>query len=393
MAAPVRLGVAGFGVAGRVLLPFVERHPEVVVTAVADPRRQARDDALALAGAAVASVEELCERPDVDAVYVATPTQLHAEHAVLAAKSGKAVVVEKPMATSLADGLAIVEAAEAAGVALVVGHSQSFEAPVRAMRELVEGGSLGRLRAVNAWYFTDWMYRPRHPDELDPEQGGGVTMRQAAHHVDIVRHLGGGLLRSVRAMTGVWDPDRRAEGSYTAYLEFEDGTPATVFYSGYDHFPSAELTFGLGEAGQPLGEDYAVARRRLRALDDPQDELSLKTGAGGSSRQMELLRGGDGQPFFGLVVLSCERGDVRVSPHGLLVYDDEARREVPLSDRRRGREVLLDELVGAVRSGRPAQHDGRWGLANLEVCEAIRDSARRRQEVDLHHQVALRPAS
>ncbi len=393
MAAPVRLGVAGFGVAGRVLLPFVERHPEVVVTAVADPRRQARDDALALAGAAVASVEEICERPDVDAVYVATPTQLHAEHAVLAAKSGKAVVVEKPMATSLADGLAIVEAAEAAGVALVVGHSQSFEAPVRAMRELVEGGSLGRLRAVNAWYFTDWMYRPRHPDELDPEQGGGVTMRQAAHHVDIVRHLGGGLLRSVRAMTGVWDPDRRAEGSYTAYLEFEDGTPATVFYSGYDHFASAELTFGLGEAGQPLGQDYAVARRRLRALDDPRDELSLRTGAGGSNRQMELLRGGDGQPFFGLVVLSCERGDVRVCPQGLLVYDDEARREVPLSDRRLGREVLLDELVDAMRTRRPAQHDGRWGLANLEVCVAIRDSALLRREVDLHHQVALRPAS
>ena len=280
-------------------------------------------------------------------------------------------------------------------MALVVGHSQSFEAPVRAMRELVERGSLGWLRAVNAWYFTDWMYRPRHPDELDREQGGGVTMRQAAHHVDIVRLLGGGLLRSVRAMTGVWDPDRRAEGSYTAYLEFEDGTPATVFYSGYYHFPSAELTFGSGEAGQPLGDDYAVARRRLRAVRSPEDERALKTGAagGGSSRQLEMLSGGDGQPFFGLVVISCEHGDVRVSPDGLLIYDDEARREVPLTDRRRGREVLLDELVGAVRSGRPPQHDGRWGLTNLEVCVAIRDSAQRRREGDLHHQVPLRPAS
>jgi len=280
MPAPVRLGVAGFGVAGRVLLPFVDQHPDVVVTAVADPREQARAEALSLVGgSAVATVEELCQRDDVDAVYVATPTQLHAEHAVLAASSGKAVVVEKPMATSIAEALAIVEAADSAGVTLVVGHSQSFEAPVRAMRDLVAGGSLGRLRAINAWYFTDWMYRPRHPDELDPDQGGGVTMRQAAHHVDIVRHLGGGLLRSVRAMTGVWDPSRRSDGSYSAYLEFEDSTPATVFYSGYDHFPSAELTFGLGEAGQPLGEDYAVARRRLREVHSPEGELALKTGA------------------------------------------------------------------------------------------------------------------
>jgi phthalate 4,5-cis-dihydrodiol dehydrogenase len=395
MPAPVRLGVAGFGVAGRVLLPFVDQHPDVVVTAVADPREQARAEALSLVGgSAVATVEELCQRDDVDAVYVATPTQLHAEHAVLAASSGKAVVVEKPMATSIAEALAIVEAADSAGVTLVVGHSQSFEAPVRAMRDLVAGGSLGRLRAINAWYFTDWMYRPRHPDELDPDQGGGVTMRQAAHHVDIVRHLGGGLLRSVRAMTGVWDPSRRSDGSYSAYLEFEDSTPATVFYSGYDHFPSAELTFGLGEAGQPLGEDYAVARRRLREVHSPEGELALKTGASsGGSRQLELLRTGDAQPFFGLVVVSCEGGDVRVSPDGLLVYDDQARRAVSLADQRLGREVLLDELVAAVRSGRPAQHDGCWGLANLEVCVAIRDSALRRQEVDLHYQVALRPAS
>jgi len=95
MPAPVRLGVAGFGVAGRVLLPFVDQHPDVVVTAVADPREQARAEALSLVGgSAVATVEELCQRDDVDAVYVATPTQLHAEHAVLAASSGKAVVVE-----------------------------------------------------------------------------------------------------------------------------------------------------------------------------------------------------------------------------------------------------------------------------------------------------------
>lgn len=381
---PVRLGLAGFGVAARALLPFLDRD-DVVVTAVADPSSTARDAAGAafLGAAMVATVDELCARPDVDAVYVATPTPTHAAHSLLAAANGKAIVVEKPMATTLEDGRAMVDAADAAGVALIVGHSQSFEAPVRELRRRIASGAYGRLRAINAWYYTDWIYRPRHPDELDPSLGGGVTMRQAAHHVDIVRTLGGGLLRSVRAMTGVWDATRRAEGSYSAYLEFEDATPAMVFYSGYDHFPSSELTFGLGEAGQPLGPGYATARRALAAGGD---EIAAKAGA---SRQADLLRGGAGQPFFGLLIVSCERADLRVSPDGLLIYDDKARREVPLADARRGRDALLDELVTAVRDRGGTAHDGRWGLGNLEVCLAIRDSARERREILLKHQTEV----
>jgi phthalate 4,5-cis-dihydrodiol dehydrogenase len=394
MAAPVRLGIAGFGVAAQALLPFLAGRTDVVLTAVADPDPGARAAARAqVPGCATCTdVVALCERADVDAVYVATPTPLHAAHGTLAAACGKAVVVEKPIAVALPDALALAEATEKAGVPLIVGHSQSFEAPVRAMRDLIDDGSIGPLCALNAWYYTDWIYRPRHRDELDPERGGGVTMRQAAHHIDIVRTLGGGLLRSVRAMTGVWDTSRRADGSYSAYLEFEDGTPTTLFYSGYDHFPSAELTFGIGEAGQLLGGDYATARRRLRGVR-PEDEATRKTsGSAGESRQAELLRGGAAQPFFGLLIASCERADVRVSPPGLLVYDDDARREIPLPNARRGRDVLLDELVGAVRDGVPAQHDGRWGIANLEVCLAIRESARLRQEIPLRLQVPFHPA-
>ena len=393
MSPPVRLGIAGFGVAARALLPFLADREDVIVTAVADPDPGARAGARAgIAGCAtVADVGSLCRRADVDAVYIATPSPLHAEQGILAAARGKAVVVEKPMAATLADGLALAEAAEGAGVPLIVGHSQSFEAPVRAMRELIEDGSIGRLRALNAWYFTDWIYRPRHPDELDPERGGGVTMRQAAHHVDIVRTLGGGLLRSVRAMTGVWDESRRADGSYSAYLEFEDGTPAMLFYSGYDHFPSTELTFGIGESGQLLRGGYGSARRGLRDVR-PEDEPARRLpGAAADSRQAEMLRGGTAQPFFGLLIASCEQGDVRVSPDGLLVYDDEARRELPLSHARPGRAALLDELVAAARDGVPPAHDGRWGIANLEVCLAMRESAALRREIPLRLQVPVRP--
>ena len=271
----------------------------------------------------------------------------------------------------------------------MVGHSQSFEAPVRAMRALIESGEVGPLRAVNCWYYTDWMYRPRHPDEFDDTLGGGVPMRQGAHHADIIRFIGGGLLASVRGTVGRWDPQRPGDGAYVSYLEFVDRTPATAVYSGYDHFPSTELTYGIGESGQSMPDDYGVARQRLRTADGPSAELAMKRGVGAASRQQELLTGGANQPFFGLVVASCERADLRVSPTGLTIYGDAARVDVPLTGWPVGRAARLDELVSVVRGGAVATHDGRWGRANLEVSEALIASSRSRREMPLRHQVAV----
>src|SRR5207253_234403 len=93
--------------------------------------------------------------------------------------------------------------------------------------------------------------------------------------------------------------------------------------------------------------------------------------------------------FYGLTVVSCERGDMRQSPDGLFVYEDEGRREVPVPVRGSERDAELDCLYEAWRNDRPLpSHDGRWGKATLEVCLAIRESSRLRQEVLLKHQVA-----
>lgn len=388
-AVPVRLGVVGLGAASAAVLPVAGRHPDVRVTAGADPDPAARERFAARGGRAYPDLGTLLDSADVDAVYVASPTPLHREHVLAALAAGRHVVVEKPMAPSLAAAREMAAAAAAAGRVLLVGHSQSFEAPVRAIRAIVDSGVLGPLRAVNCWYYTDWMYRPRHPDELDAAKGGGVPLRQGAHHADIVRFVGGGLLRSVRAQVGRWDPARRADGAYSAYLEFADGTPVTMFYSGYDHFPSTELTFGVGESGQRFAPGYAVARHRLAGLDAAAEAELKRAGAGGTSRQSDMLRSGTEMPFFGLVIASCAGGDIRVSPDGLLVYGDAARVEIPLGGLPVGRDELFTELARAVRGETPPTHDGRWGVANLEVCEAMVASAGQRREVQLRHQVPL----
>src|SRR2546423_9166729 len=160
------------------------------------------------------------------------------------------------------------------------------------MRELVQSGALGRLTMMQAWNYTDLLYRPRAAWELDTTSGGGVVYIQASHQVDMLRWFGGGLVRSVRGMTGVWDPERPTEGSYTAYLEFVDGTPATIVYSAYAHFDTAELHHGVGERGLPRAPDtHAQTRAEYRAR-----HAADAGGRGVAEREARRYRGGAAPP-------------------------------------------------------------------------------------------------
>ena len=90
------------------------------------------------------------------------------------------------------------------------------------LRALIESGEFGAVRMINAINYTDYLYRPRRPEELDTAQGGGAVFNQAAHQVDIVRLIGGGHVTSVRAATGAWDAARPTEGAYAALLTFAE---------------------------------------------------------------------------------------------------------------------------------------------------------------------------
>ena len=391
MSRALRLGMIGLGVASTQILPPVAGLPFVKIVAASDLRA----DALAkfrrdYGGQTFTSVSELCASPDVDAVYIATPNQLHAEHAIIAARNRKHMIVEKPMALSIAECEAMNRVAEENGVHLLCGHTHSFDPPVRKIREIVKSGELGKLRMVNTWNFNEFMYRPRMKHELETSRG--VVLNQGPHQVDVVRLIGGGRVRSVRAMTGIWDRARGHEGSYTCYLEFEDGTPATLVYSGYGFFDTAELFNWVGEGGQPRAPQTNLnVRRRLRQVRSSEEEEQLKEGMRfGGQREGEFSHVWSGerkQPFFGFTLVSCERGDIRQTPDGLRIYGETDQREITLPSAKRGREAEVEELYQAVIEGRPVFHDGRWGEATLEVCLAILQSASERKEILLSHQV------
>ena len=193
-------------------------------------------------------------------------------------------------------------------------------------------------------------------------------------------------------MTGICDKARAYEWSYTCYLEFEDGTPVTLIYSGYGFFDTAELFSWVGEGGQHRHpETNLQVRRRLREVKSPEEEERLKEGMRfGGQREGEFSHVWSGerrQPFFGFTLVSCERGDIRQTPDGLFIYGESEKREITLPAGRRGREAEIEELYDAVVHGRPVFHDGRWGAATLEVCLAMLESAEKRQEIFLSHQV------
>lgn len=391
MSRVLRMGMAGLGVASTQILPVLRQVEHIEIAAAADVRRDALAKFAQEYGAATYDdVGALCASPEVDFVYIATPNELHAEHVITAARHGKHAIVEKPMALSIEQCEAMNRAAEENGTVLLCGHTHSFDPPIRKIREIVTSGELGGLRMLHSWNFNEFMYRPRMKHELATSHG--VVLNQGPHHVDIVRLIGGGMLRSVRATTGIWNPERPHEGSYVCYLEFEDGVPATLVYNGYGFFDTAELFDWVGEGGQPRDPEHNLkVRRRLRGIGDAAEEEQLKEEMRyGSAREGEfshVWHGTRRQPFFGFTLVSCERGDIRQSPDGLVVYGEDGRREIDLTVGRRGREAEVEELYEAVVQGRPVFHDGRWGQATLEVCLAMLESSAGNREVLLKRQV------
>lgn len=392
------IGAIGLGRGFMLTLPALAGHQRVRLVAAADPRPEARDHFTAeFGGRAYTDVAAMCADPRVEAVYVASPHQMHADHVLAAAAAAKHVLVEKPMAVSLADAERMVEACRAAGVHLIVGHSHSFDAPIAAARAMIARRTYGAVRMISALNFTDFVYRPRRPEELDSALGGGVLLSQGAHQVDIVRLLAGGCAKTVRAVVGDWDSARPTDGAYSALLTFADGTIASMTYSGYGHFDSDEFCGWSGETGLPKNPDgYGAARHMLATVRDPDSEARLKTARTYGAAAMagdEAVAAPRLHEQFGLVVASCEHADLRPLPTGVMVYGDGARVLHPLPAPAVPRGVVIDELYAAVVEDTPPVHSGAWGLATLEVCGAMLRSAREGREVALHRQVPVRDPS
>lgn len=392
MVQPIRFGVLGLGRAFTLMVPTLAGDPRIRLVACCDPHEEATALFQQQFGARVhASAQALCADPQVEWVYVATPHPLHEAHVALAAAHGKHVLVEKPMALSLDACDRMLAATRQAGTHLVVGHSHSFDSPVALSLDLIRSGRYGQVQSILAFNFTDFLYRPRRPEELDTAQGGGVVFSQAAHQIDVVRLLAGGLVESVYARTGAWDRGRATEGAYSAMLNFASGAFAQVHYNGYGLFDSDVWMDGVGELGQPKATmtHQATRQKRINSTDE-MAEVAQKAARnyGGADYKPTPAQDSVGFQHFGPVIVSCNGADLRLTPHGVEVHHVQGVQLLPCAGQEVPRQEVLDELWSVARSGAQPVHGGAWSKATMEVCLGILASARERKVIMMHHQIA-----
>lgn len=387
--------MVGLGRAFTLMLPTFMRDDRFRLAAAATPgeaaRRAFEND---FGGRAYEHAEELFEDPAVEAVYIASPHQFHCEHVCAAAAAGRHVLVDKPLALTMEEGEKMVEAADRASVHLITGPSHGFDGPVLKARAIIESNDVGRVRMIHAMNYTDFLYRPRRPEELDTRLGGGVVFSQAVHQIDVARLLAGGRVAGVRALTGNWDPARSTEGAYSALLDFEDGVFASLTYSGYARFDSDELMDWFGELGRRKDpQDYGRARRLLRESRSPETETAMKRARNYGQVDLDSFTEApapDAHEHFGVVIASCEGADLRLKADGVMIYGDEARDFVPLEPPAIPRIEVMDELYDAVVHDEPPLHSGAWGLASLEAALGILTSAAEQRAVAMNRQVSTR---
>lgn len=377
------VGIVGLGAASALVLPYLNAVPGVRLRAAAEVRTEAREAFQQRFGLpADESVAKLCRRPDIDIVWIETPNHLHCDHTLEAISYGKNVICAKPVGTTIEECERMIRAAKEAGVQLLQGHSKVMDAPIRAMRDAITSGELGQVLQVDTWLFNDWLQRPRLEEELDPSQGGGIVLRQGPHQVDIVRYLAGGKATSLSARVARGDPDFPADGNYAVAMDFEGGATASMVLNGYGYFESTELTWNIGSMGdiRPSARGKKLKIRRTGALD-----VSEKYGAAALDVPALTRKQGDKMPFFGLTIVSCERGVIRQSPDGLLIYSAAGCEERTVGPHL-GRAAELMEMRDALVDGRDVFPGGPWGKATLEACLAIMQSSRERRPIPLLQQ-------
>jgi predicted dehydrogenase len=166
------------------------------------------------------SYEALLADPEVDAVYIPLPNHLHAEWTIAAARAGKHVLCEKPLALSPADAERMIEVCRAEGVALMEAFMYRLHPSWVAVRELVASGRIGRLVAVNSWfsYFNDDPANIRNVAAY----GGGALLDIGCYSVNLSRMLFGTEPERVEA-TIVRDPASGVDTMTSGFLQFPDG--------------------------------------------------------------------------------------------------------------------------------------------------------------------------
>jgi len=245
-AEPIRVAVIGTGFGEAVHLPALRQVPDFSVAAVCSRRADHAHAAAQLYGASLSTTDyrDLVDRSDIDAFIVATPPHLHHGMTMTILGAGKHVIVEKPMARTVAEARDMVRMAERAGVAAMVNHEFRFLPARSYARELIEGGYIGEPYSASMSFYRSSLNDPRGVPFtwlMEEDKAGGMLGAIGSHHIDSLRWWMGDI-RSASGALSTMVRKRKAgdsqqmlnvsaDDNFAVVLQFTNGAIGSIHYS------------------------------------------------------------------------------------------------------------------------------------------------------------------
>ncbi len=286
VAPPLRAALVGCGRISKNHLEAIDKVEGIELVAVADRDiGRARSVGSAADIPSFATLEEMLNAVPSDLVTICTPSGLHPQHGVVAAKAGRHVLTEKPMAISLESADRLVQACDDAGVQLFVVKQNRLNPPIQLLKRAVDKGRFGRLYMANV---TVRWTRPQEYYDAEPWRGtwefdGGALMNQASHYVDLMQWLMGPV-ESVIAKTATQARRIEAEDSGAAVLKFRSGALGVLEVSVLTYPKNLEGSITLlGEKGSVKIGGTAVNRVEHWSFADYDDDDKLVESAATAS--------------------------------------------------------------------------------------------------------------
>jgi predicted dehydrogenase len=280
----LRFGLIGFGsFAERAVLPAMRDAQNVEVVALqkrslAEAEAKARHHGVPLA---FATAEALVAHPGVDAVFIVSANGAHCPETLAAARAGKHVLVEKPMALNVREAEEMIDACRTAGVRLMVGHLVRFSPLIRHIRETLRSGALGSITYARADFVYDGRLSHRGWLRDRAVAGGGPVFDVGVHCLDALRFLLDDEVESVSAVLAPVPTPERTEESALIGLKFRRGTVGAIFCSYISSTRRKQLeiigTEGLITAGDFTSGDHETVVTTTLGTDAHPRETRTET--------------------------------------------------------------------------------------------------------------------
>jgi predicted dehydrogenase len=266
MARKIRYGITGFGAfAERTILPaFLASQNSELVAIQKRSLKAAQEKARAFSiPLAFDSAEKLAAHPDVDAVFIVSANSLHAPETMAAARAGKHVLTEKPMALNVTEVEAMIDICKRNNVKLMVGHMIRFSPLVLRMKELIKSGVIGRVTFIRSEFIYDGRLSHR-PWLIDPKiAGGGPIFDIGVHCFDTTRFLLDDMVVSVKSVLDPIPTAARTESTAQLAIKFSKGTTAGIYCS-YDSPVRRTYIEVIGERGILSAENFSWSSNTLK---------------------------------------------------------------------------------------------------------------------------------